>query len=577
MPAELVSSLTGNRPDDTADISWQNSGIILLDNTPLLAVCLPIVTSHGDGPSTGTITLGYFLDTVAIQSLADTTHLSITMLPLNSTDLPDELISTIESRDNTKTTFVQTLNKQSIAGYSIIKDIDGNPAFVFKVDMPREIYAQGQKTLAWVHIALFFFAVVFFLVLVLVVNKTVVDRITMLSKSVNKIRTEADTSTRITVPGNDEIVSLANNINGMLTTLEKSGATLRSQKEFIDRILANTANAVLVVDSSQTIILVNAAFNKMFGFVTEDIQGKIISDIQSLRSLSKEIKTYLDSNTAESKAELQIKSGTKNNTLSITFNRMKEDQLYVIALTDITSEREKQARLYLTDRLASVGKMASGIAHELNNPLTSIIGLSELLKDEELPDSVKEDVATVNDEALRAANIVQKMLSFARMHESIKQPVQINEVIADVINIRSYDQKLNNINVEYRLKPDLPKIMADYFQLQQVFLNILLNAEQVMAESHGKGNLIITTELLDENIRISLADDGPGIDEQNLNRIFDPFFTTKEVGDGTGLGLSVCYGIITAHNGRIYARSETGKGATFIVELPLNLKVKEGI
>jgi signal transduction histidine kinase len=136
--------------------------------------------------------------------------------------------------------------------------------------------------------------------------------------------------------------------------------------------------------------------------------------------------------------------------------------------------------------------------------------------------------------------------------------------------LRVYEQKVNNIQVRTQFAPDLLEVMADVFQLQQVFMNIIINAEYFMIEAHGKGTLTITTELAGDVIRASFADDGPGITKANLRHIFDPFFTTKEVGKGTGLGLSICHGIVTEHGGRIYAESKLGMGATFIVELPVS-------
>jgi signal transduction histidine kinase len=276
----------------------------------------------------------------------------------------------------------------------------------------------------------------------------------------------------------------------------------------------------------------------------------------------------MDSSDPESKTELQYRGNGLRKTLTVSFTRMKEDTLFLIIFTDITTEMDRQDRLYLTDRLASVGEMASGIAHELNNPLSSIVGLSELLTEEELSDTIREDVTTINSEARRAASVVKNMLSFARKHTASKQAVQMNQVIDDVLKLRAYHWRVNNINVETDLDRNLPNVLADYFQMQQVFLNIILNAEQSMVESHGKGTLKITSELVDKMVRLTFTDDGMGIAPQNVSRIFDPFFTTKEVGNGTGLGLSICFGIVTSHGGRVYANSEAGRGATFIVELP---------
>ena len=223
----------------------------------------------------------------------------------------------------------------------------------------------------------------------------------------------------------------------------------------------------------------------------------------------------------------------------------------------------------MTDRLASIGELSSGIAHELNNPLTSVIGFSQLLMEGDVPDNIKEDLGIVYSEAQRAAAIVKNLLTFARKHAPVKQLSQVNTVIEEVLRLRAYEQKVNNIEIENRLASNLPEIMIDHFQMQQVFLNIMVNAEFAMLEAHHKGKLVITTEKSDGCYQDYFTDDGPGIAKENLKHIFDPFFTTKEVGKGTGLGLSICHGIVTEHGGKIYATSEKGQGATFIVELPL--------
>ncbi len=238
-------------------------------------------------------------------------------------------------------------------------------------------------------------------------------------------------------------------------------------------------------------------------------------------------------------------------------------------IKDVTELRQMEQQLIMTDRLASIGELVSGIAHELNNPLTGVIGFAQLLLEKDVSDDVKEDLTIVAGEAQRAARIVRNLLAFARKHTPVKQPSRINSIIEDVLTLRAYEQKVNNIEVFTRLDDNLPEIMLDYFQIQQVFLNIVINAEYFMIEAHRRGTLTVISEKIPGYIRISISDDGPGIKPVNLKRIFDPFYTTKEVGKGTGLGLSICHGIVTEHGGNIYAKSEQGKGATFVVELPI--------
>jgi signal transduction histidine kinase len=252
------------------------------------------------------------------------------------------------------------------------------------------------------------------------------------------------------------------------------------------------------------------------------------------------------------------------------FNGKGETTGSVIVARDVTKQKRMEEQLIMTDRLASIGELSSGIAHELNNPLTSVIGFSQLLMEGEVPEDIKKDLGIVYSEAQRAAAIVKNLLTFARKHAPVKQLSQVNTVIEDVLRLRAYEQKVNNIEVENRLAPNLPETMIDHFQMQQVFLNIVVNAEFAMQEAHQRGKLIIITESSNGIIRITFTDDGPGISQENLKHIFDPFFTTKDVGKGTGLGLSICHGIVTEHGGKIYARSKEGMGASFIIELPID-------
>ncbi len=238
-------------------------------------------------------------------------------------------------------------------------------------------------------------------------------------------------------------------------------------------------------------------------------------------------------------------------------------------IRNISERKKMEEQLVVTDRLASIGELASGVAHELNNPLTGIIGFSELLLKKNIAEEIKEDLEIINREAQRTAQIVRNLLTFARRHETTKEPVDINQAIKSVLDLRAYEQKVHNIEAVANLDPNLPKITADLFRLQQVFINIIINAEHFMTEAHGRGTLTITTESDGDVIRVSFADDGPGIREENMRHLFDPFFTTKEVGKGTGLGLSICHGIVTEHGGQIYTESELEKGATFTLELPV--------
>lgn len=248
-------------------------------------------------------------------------------------------------------------------------------------------------------------------------------------------------------------------------------------------------------------------------------------------------------------------------------------------ITDRRKAKEEQRQLELkaqvASRLASVGEMAAGVAHEINNPLTGVIGYAQLLVDrEDVPFDIRKDLSVINEGAQRVAGIVKRLLTFSRQTKSERKYVDINELIENTLALRDYHLKVNNIKVITQMAPDLPETVADPGQMQQVLLNLIVNAETEMKLAHGKGKLAITTEKSDNTIKICVKDDGPGIKPEVIDKIFNPFFTTREVGQGTGLGLSLCYGIIAEHKGRIYAESKAGKGATFIVELPVVIEAE---
>jgi PAS domain S-box-containing protein len=256
--------------------------------------------------------------------------------------------------------------------------------------------------------------------------------------------------------------------------------------------------------------------------------------------------------------------------ISLNTIELEKKTVVIAIIRDITMRKMVQEQLITTDRLASIGELAAGVAHELSNPLTSVMGYTQLLLEQNVPSAVKKDLEIVNSEARRAADVTKNLLMFARRYAPEKQLINVNDLIEKVLEIRSYEQKINNIKVTRDLAPDIKPVIGDPSQLQQVFINIIINAEYSMTKAHHGGILKVTTKNIEDYVRISFADDGTGIPSKDIPRIFDPFFTTKDLVRGTGLGLSICHGIIIRHNGRIYAESDSGQGATFIIELPFS-------
>jgi signal transduction histidine kinase len=256
-----------------------------------------------------------------------------------------------------------------------------------------------------------------------------------------------------------------------------------------------------------------------------------------------------------------------------------EGELRIEALMRDVSERkrlEDQARdlyhqLLQAEKLAALGQTISGVAHELNNPLATILTWAERLSQRSVDEQTRRGLDTILSESERAAKIVRNLLTFARKRHTTRAMVDVNQVVRQTLALRSYEQRLNNITIFEALAAGLPLVFADPHQFQQVLLNLIINAEQAMLGANGRGAMVLRSwhDFDNDAVMLEVNDDGPGVPEDVQPKIFDPFFTTKEVGKGTGLGLTVAYAIIQEHGGRITVSSQPGVGASFFVALPI--------
>ncbi|MBM3143298.1 MAG: PAS domain S-box protein, partial [Chloroflexi bacterium] len=370
-----------------------------------------------------------------------------------------------------------------------------------------------------------------------------------------------------------------------ITERKRVEEALRRSEERYRTILSEMQDNYFEVDLAGNLTFFNDSTSNSLGYSAEELMGMSYSEFTASEDIKLVYKAFNKVyRTNRPNKGFLWKVVRKDGTVGFveaTVSPLRNPKGEIIGFRgvgrDITErkraeEERKQLeqKAQVTSRLASVGEMAAGVAHEINNPLTGVIGYAQLLMDgKDIPSDIRRDLAAINEGAQRVASIVKRLLVFSRQVKPERRDVDINELIESTLALRAYHLRVNNIKVTIQLAPDLPETVADPGQLQQVFLNLVVNAETEMKLARGKGKLLIKTEKVDNTIRISFKDNGPGIAKKNLERIFDPFFTTREVGQGTGLGLSLCHGIVAEHNGKMYAESKLGKGATFVVELPV--------
>jgi PAS domain S-box-containing protein len=349
---------------------------------------------------------------------------------------------------------------------------------------------------------------------------------------------------------------------------------LQRERDFSGKILNNTQSLILVTDTTGVVSYANRRWYDM-GYEQRQVLGCPMEDlvVPARRTvLNEAFKEILAGNQVDN-LDLQIlRSDGRVGHFSVNLSPMRDEQgqvtSVVVIMSDITDAATLQSKLMHAEKMAAVGQLVSGVAHEVNNPLTAILGFADLLmENNEVPESARKDLRVILQEAQRTKQIVQNLLSFARQMPPQRKPVQLNVILRRTLQLRAYDFHSRGVEVIEQFDPDLPFVVGDAHQLQQVFLNIVNNAYDAVREAVRPAQIEIITVRQGNLAEISFRDNGPGITFPD--RIFDPFFTTKEIGKGTGLGLSICYGIVREHGGEILCyNNANGEGATFVVRFP---------
>jgi len=358
--------------------------------------------------------------------------------------------------------------------------------------------------------------------------------------------------------------------NHLSLHLDRILTVLEAEQDRFRSILDSMPQAVMLTDPALRLVQANPAATRILEELSgERPEGPLarLGDLD-LEPLAERV--GLDpTRTVDGEARL-----AEGRILTVTVSGVTAEggtlQGLVLVVADVTERRRLQKQLAQTEKLSSLGQMISGIAHELNNPLASVLGYAQLVKSVTTDDKLARRLGVIHDESRRCQRIVQNLLSFARRHEPERKPLSLNEVATSVLHLVGYQLRVANIEVKTELDPNLPAIHGDAHQLQQGILNLVTNAQHAIRDAGRPGTITLTTKPLShDRVSLAIADDGPGIPAEHLSKIYDPFFTTKEAGEGTGLGLSIVYGIITSHGGTVAVDSARDEGTVFTLELPV--------
>jgi PAS domain S-box-containing protein len=352
---------------------------------------------------------------------------------------------------------------------------------------------------------------------------------------------------------------------------------LHKEQEFARRLVDSFPDLIFVVDREKHYTFVSPRVKEVLGFGAEEMLGTTIGELTHTEDsgmLSTSVRDILSGRATFGSTEVRVrhKQGEWRRlkcNFSPLFDESGKIESIVISGRDVTEVKRLEEQLIQAEKLASMGQMLAGVAHELNNPLTAILGVSELLRDREgIDESAKRQLEMTHRQARRAARIVQNLLEFSRPASPQKKSLDMNTIIERTLQLHEHSLKRNNVQVEFHPKSGLPAVIGDANQLIQIFLNLISNAEQAIHEVRTSGRIQIHVGQTSGRVTATVQDDGVGIKPETLPKLFDPFFTTKRPGGGTGLGLSICMSIVREHGGNILAETLPAGGAAFTVSLP---------
>ncbi|MCX9012707.1 MAG: ATP-binding protein [Candidatus Methanoperedens sp.] len=610
------------------------TGLILLPEGPMLIASRPILTSEGKGPIHGTLIFGRYLDAYELKQLSKVTHSPLTAYLFNSTQMPPDFQEARASLSKGDKIFVQPLDEQSIAGYTLLRDVYGRPILILREDAPRDIYQQGHASMSYFILSLLVIGLVFGAVTMLLLEKSVLSRLAHLISDVGNIGSKGDLSMRTLVTGGDELSNLSGSINTMLDALEHSQHELRKSEERYRSLIETSPDAVMLSDQEGRILVANQRAAQLHGFKDiEEILRKNIFELISqedhqyaIDNLKKIMETGWIKNIeysmlrkdgtrfpAELNASLIVDTKVKSNSIiyvvrDITERKRAEEVLQrahdelelrvrertaelaranEILKTEIT-EREraeeelKRANIELKKADELKTQFLSIVSHELRTPITPMNAQLQMILAGYFGDITEQQIKSlemIQRNTTRLDRLIGDVLDISRLEAGVMKfimvQVNLNEIVENAVE--TMRTQAQNKNLKLTLKEDkIPEITIDKDRITQVIINLINNAIK-FTDTGG----LIEVELSGstDHAIVKVKDNGIGIKKEDLEKLFTPFqqvdssYARKY--EGSGLGLAICKRIVTYHGGKIWVESEPGKGSAFQFTIPYNYKIKE--